>query len=156
MRGRRVLIFIVLILTFASGCSKEGTNLRGSEVPDSAPFAFDRDNIVKVTISRGDGQLAFELTDNKNLNRVRDMLNKSRSFTGAYPFDLLAILVIESKNGTKRELQVTGNGHVFVDMEAKIAYELNNKKFFDFVEELKYKSLDGSSTITSRADPTVK
>lgn len=134
MRGRGVLIFMVLVLIFISGCSKEDANRMVDEVP--APFAFEHENIVKVSISKGDGQLAVELTDNKNLNKLRDILDKARPFTGAFPFDLLGILVIESKNGTKRELQVTGNGHVFVDMEAKIAYELHKERFFDFVEKL--------------------
>lgn len=136
MSGLRVLIFMVLVLIFVSGCGKEAANRMVDEVPVPAPFAFERENIVKVTLSKGDGQLAAELADNKNLNKLRDILDKARPFTGAYPFDLLGILVIESKNGTKRELQVTGNGHVFVDMEAKIAYELHKKSFFDFVEKL--------------------
>ncbi len=134
MRGREVLIFMVLVLIFVSGCSKEDAKRMGDEAP--APFAFELENIIKVTISKADGQLAVELADNKYLNKLRDILDKACPFPGAYPFDLLGILVIESKNGAKRELQVTGNGHVFVDMEAKIAYELHKERFFDFVEKL--------------------
>ena len=133
MRYHRFLIFIVLVLTFTVGCSKEDVNLMESEAPDPAPFVFDRENIVKVTIKRGDGQLAVELTDNKGLDKLKAILDNASPFTEAYPFDSLGVIVIEWKNGTKRELEVTGNGHVFVDKEVRIAYALNKKAFFDFV-----------------------
>ena len=136
MRCHRFLIFIVLVLTFTAGCSKEEDNIVVSETPDPAPFVFDRENIAKVTIQRGDGQVAIEFTDNKSLDKLRSILDKASAYTGAYPFDLLGIIVIEGKNGTKRELEVTGNGHVFVDREVGIAYGLNKKAFFDFVGEL--------------------
>jgi len=122
----RFLLFLVLPLAFMTGCSNE-TNLA---------FDFDRENIAKATISRGDGQLAVEFADAERLNKLSDILDNARSFTEAYPFDLLSIIVLESKEGTKRELSVTGNGDVFVDETAKIAYRLDKKKFFNFVKEL--------------------
>lgn len=130
MSCRWFLLFLVLALAFTAGCSKESST-------DPTPFAFDRENIAKVTISRGDGQLAVELIDAKKMNMLRGILDNARSFSGAYPFDLLSMIVLESKDGTKRELSVTGNGHVFVDETAKIAYKLDKQKFIDFVEELR-------------------
>jgi len=77
-----------------------------------------------------------ELIEAEKLNKLRGILDKAPSFSEPHPFDLLSIIMLESKDGTNRELRVTGNGHVFVDETAKIAYKLDKQKFFDFVEAL--------------------
>jgi hypothetical protein len=122
--------FLVLVLAFTAGCSKASPS-------DPAPFAFDRELIAKVTFYRGDGELVAELADDKELNELSKILDKARPFAGAYPFDLFNTIVVEWKDGNKRKLSVTGNGHVFVDESAKIAFQLDKQKFMDFVEELR-------------------
>lgn len=140
------LMLIVLSLTFVAGCGKASNSSEGESItqasetlpaPEPLPFAFDRDSITKVTIYGGDDQLVAELTDSEKLNTLAGILDNARSFSGPHPFDLRYKIAIESQDGTKRELIVTGNGHVFLDQTTKIAYELEKQKFEEFVAELK-------------------
>lgn len=146
MRYCLFLTLIVLSLTFVAGCGNAPNSSEGEHIthasetlptPEPLPFAFDPDSITKVTIYGGDDQLIAELTDSEKLNSLAGILDNARSFSEPYPFDLSSKIAIESQDGTKRELIVTGNGHVFVDQTAKIAYELDKQKFEEFVAGLK-------------------
>ncbi|BBI36299.1 hypothetical protein [Cohnella abietis] len=138
MRYRLFLIVVVLSLTLTAGCGKTTKEAEGeSALPTQEPvaFVFDRDNTTKVTIYRSDDQLVVELTDSEKWNTLAGILDHAQSFSGAYPSDLSNKIVIESQDGIKRKLLVTGNGNVFEDQTAKIAYKLDRQKFEEFVAE---------------------
>ncbi|GGG54807.1 hypothetical protein [Paenibacillus radicis (ex Gao et al. 2016)] len=147
MGYRLFLSLIILSLTFAAGCgkttnhSKEERSNHASQTPlasEIPPFAYEGANVTKATIYLdAPKQIIAELTDSDNLNRLGKIVDHARPFSGAAPADLLYTIVLESRDGVTRALDVTGNGSVFIDQTTKISYELDQKGFQKFVTELK-------------------
>jgi len=123
MRCRSLMMLIVLSLSVVTGCGSE-----------SQSFSFDRDSVAKATFWGSDRHYV-ELSDTE-INKLAGILDHARLFNGPYPFDLRGKITLESEDGSKRELDVTGNGNVFYDHTAEAAYELKWKKFEEFIAEL--------------------
>jgi hypothetical protein len=145
MRYRWLLPFVILALAFIAGCSEDSSNQSDGEssaketetvrVPDPVPFSFNQDSVTKATIYVGSDKLIAEITDSNNLNMLASILDDAPSFSGDATADWNNTIVLESRDGNKRELDVTGNGYVFIDQTTKIAYELDKQRFLDFVEQ---------------------
>ena len=114
--------------------AKEIVLMKQADASSKEPFDFKRDEVIKVTIYfGGTNDVIAEIEQLEQLNELSAILHNSPSFSGAAPADWNNTIVIESKDGSEREIVVTGNGYVFEDQSSKHAYSLDKERFNEFV-----------------------
>ena len=103
------------------------------------PYHVNREEVVKVTIYRGDEKV-LEINESEQLDKLLSILHGALAFYGIAHSDWPFSIVIETNDQSERKLEVTGNGHVFVDPLSKQGYVLDKERFYDFVD--KYRTKD--------------
>ncbi|CAM4451873.1 hypothetical protein [Paenibacillus tarimensis] len=101
------------------------------------PFNLPRDQVSGITIFLGGGsdEVVANLKEPKELEELYTILQGASSYSGAAPADWPYTIVIKLNDEREREVEVTGNGFVFIDKSTDVSYSLDKGKFNDFLAE---------------------
>ncbi len=121
------LLLCAWLLAGCGGAAKEDI-VDTSPSPQEEPYDFQWEHATGVTIYRGDsGEIMLNGPD--ALSGLAATLQGSRAFSGAATADLNFTIVIAMDDGSKRKLEVSGGGSIFIDRTTKRTYSLNREKF---------------------------
>ena len=99
------------------------------------PYHVNREEVVKVTVYRGGGsEVVLEINEPEQLDELLSILDGALAFYGSAPSDWPNTIAIETNDQSEIKLEVTGNGHVFVDPLSGQWYILDKKRFYEFVD----------------------
>jgi|GEM_PF-3219457 len=142
----RILLSVAL-LSALIGCGKERTPIdKSSEEMSqkenaSRVFTINSDDVKKVSVFYGNGDLRFVLVSEKDIRESIKYFNDAVAATGGHPSDLFGTVEVESVAGETEILEITGAKTIFYDKKTGVAYKINQqqKSFSEWAEEKEVK-----------------
>ncbi|MBB3114007.1 hypothetical protein FHS18_006123 [Paenibacillus phyllosphaerae] len=121
----RALVLLFLSIFILTACDTDA-DTSSREVNDDShksentsekqePFNFQREQVVRVTIYLGGtDEVVADIKESEKLDELSTILQGAPAFSGEAPADWNNTIVIQSRDGSERNLEVTGNGYVFI------------------------------------------
>lgn len=151
----RVFGCLLLCAWLLAGCGEAVKDeiVETAPSPQAEPFDFQWEHAKGVTIYRGDSD-EIKLNEPDALSKLADALQGSPSFSGDATADLNFTIAIAMDDGSKRKLEVSGGGSIFIDRTTKRTYSLNREKFdAHLANQRKADGQDGAKTMASKSWP---